>query len=68
MSLLMCIPLDKLKASRDPHLNDIPLKEWDVIGLPVDADRLVRAAHNGGVSLSDSVCVFKTAAKILLGE
>lgn len=66
--LLNRIPLEKLNASRDPHFNDIPLKEWDTIKLPHSAEKLLLQAGHAGISLSDSVCVFKAAAKILIGE
>ena len=47
--------LDLLLASKDPHLNDIPLARWDRL-----ARRFVRAEDN---SLGSRVCTLKEAAK-----
>jgi hypothetical protein len=55
------VALDKIKASTDPHLNDIPLIMWD------NRDAVVRGkAVRAGMrawSLSDTVCVLKAFAR-----
>lgn len=55
------VKIERVKASTDPHLNDIPLQLWDRM------DYLVRrlAVQHGmrSWSLSDTVCVLKAFAK-----
>ena len=55
----------KIKASKDPHFNDIPLFLWDRM------DKRVRAmAFSKGLicwSLSDTVCVAKAIAEKIRG-
>lgn len=62
------IGIDRIKKSTDPHLNDIPLREWDNLAPSVKmlSGRLMAKANNGGISLSDCVCTAKAAARILL--
>jgi hypothetical protein len=57
-----CIGIDKLLASRDPHFNDIPLKQWDnlVTSLPL-AKRF--EAVGDYYTLASGVCVAKEAAR-----
>lgn len=60
------IGVARIKGSTDPHFNDIPLREWD--GLHRWLYGTVKASHlrigyTGGVSLSDTVCVAKAAAR-----
>jgi len=56
---------DRILASTDIHLNDIPLKEWDnleaVTRLMIG--KSIRKAE-GQVSLADCVCAAKAAAKV----
>lgn len=56
------IGAETLAASRDPHLNDIPLEKWD--RLP----RMLNEKHvrelGGNMSLSTFTCVHKQAARI----
>lgn len=62
------IGVDRIKRSTDPHLNDIPLREWDALAPAVRmcSGRLIAEANTGGgVSLSDCVCTAKAAARIL---
>lgn len=56
-----------IAASRDEHLNDIPLRRWDClrpIVMGYCGSSLSRANGSGGVSLSDCVCVAKQAARM----
>lgn len=73
-------PLERLRASNDPHLNDLPLDRWD------RCDALVRPliSHNAGAvmavswegqplkpktycwSLNETVCVLKAVARDLI--
>jgi len=56
-----------IMASTDPHMNDIPLKEWDAI--PVSshiADKLKECGDY--LTLSGSVCINKAAARQIRGE
>lgn len=60
------IGVDRIKSSEDPHFNDIPLKEWDnMTGLVrVYCGRAIAdASGTGGISLSDTVCIAKEAAR-----
>ena len=53
-------PLERIKASKDEHLNDLPLRAWD------RQDSAVRTlAYRKGLSwsLNDTVCVLKTLAR-----
>jgi hypothetical protein len=54
-----------LAKSTDPHFNDIPLRDWDLLAdrlRPVLGRRIAEANENGGVSLSDLVCTLKVGA------
>lgn len=55
---------DRLLASTDPHLNDIPLQEWDDMQMAVRNMIGTPMAKIGitGISLSDCVCAAKEAA------
>ena len=60
------IGIDILLGSTDPHFNDIRLAKWDALHRAVHAStwQAMRAAgDNGPVSLSNSVCLFKEAAR-----
>lgn len=70
INLVKSIGEDRIKKSTDEHFNDIPLKEWDglhryILGM---AGRSIAEASNGGVSLSDTVCVAKAAARRIRGD
>lgn len=54
-----------IKASTDPHFNDIPLPRWDNLHSAMQslAGRLIRQADPCGNSLSVSVCIAKEAAR-----
>lgn len=55
----------------DPHLNNVPLAQWDFPGdglvrqlvRAADADELVAITGSKGWSLSDSTCVLKETAR-----
>ena len=59
-AVVVFIGADKLRASTDPHLNDIPLKLWDAcplhlaMSLKEAGDYLTQAGH---------VCIVKEAAR-----
>lgn len=64
--VINCIGLERIKKSIDPHFNDIPLKLWDNLECSIrnivgDSIRKL----NNSVSLSDCICVAKTAAKLI---
>lgn len=57
---------DKLVASTDKHFNDISLSQWDAMHqwLPAYYARAMKEAGSTiGVSLSNTVCVAKEAAR-----
>lgn len=60
------IGIDRIRASKDPNLNDIPLKMWDDMHPIVSPNRLQEAGD--GLSLSSTVCIAKQAAKMLLEQ
>lgn len=63
--VLSAIGLDRLKASTDPHLNDIPLPLWDQLTpqLP-GSGQFVNAGDY--YTLSNGVCLAKEAARQIL--
>lgn len=82
-AVLNSIGLDRLTASTDPHLNDIPLSEWDRIGggsgLAHKGDsKLHRVPHwvpvvklreaGEALPLSVTVCIVKEAARQLVED
>ncbi len=63
--------LKRLLQSKDEHLNDIPLREWDnlAICIPDSVKSAICKANESGVySLSDGVCTVKEAAKQVIEE
>lgn len=55
--------VDKIKASQDPHLNNIPLSVWDTLAVPLPAESAKRMRACGDYpTLAGSVCVLKEAA------
>lgn len=65
--VLQRIGKERLLASRDSHLNDIPLKLWDA--LPMTNHIASKAKEFGdNTSLSTKVCVYKCAAQIWLRD
>jgi hypothetical protein len=61
------IGIDRIKKSKDEHLNDIPLKEWDMCGLPYGINTLLKSAGDG-FSMAGQVCILKEAAKQLIED
>jgi len=59
------IGVDRIRASTDPHMNDIPLRDWDQleasIGLLVHKNH--RKKTGEGWSSGTSVCIAKAAAR-----
>lgn len=53
-----------IRASTDPHFNDIPLARWDALRTAVImlCGAAIREAQGYGASLSDCVCIAKAAA------
>ena len=52
--------------STDPHMNDIRLPKWDRLKLSIISccgGAISKANGGGGISLSDTVCVAKEAAR-----
>ncbi|MGO4302207.1 hypothetical protein [Cupriavidus sp. RAF12] len=64
--VVSCIGAERILASTDPHMNDIPLHEWDRLDgyiRPIGA-RIHKQINGSSVwSLSDTVCVAKEAAR-----
>ena len=59
---------DRIRASKDVHFNDIPLKLWDELIPCVRHDISVRNEDINGtrcVSMCECVCTMKTAAHII---
>lgn len=62
---------DRIIRSEDEHFNDIPLSLWDALhpgirricGLAISESNSSTSSGSGGVSLSDTVCVAKAAAR-----
>jgi hypothetical protein len=62
---------DKIKNSTDPHFNDISLSKWDRLSqgiIHLVGPRIAEANRPSpdaktGISLSDTVCVAKEAAR-----
>ncbi len=56
---------ERILASTDPHMNDIPLSEWDGVGLGFNSSVIHEKVKACGdfVSLSTLVCIAKAAAK-----
>jgi hypothetical protein len=58
----------RIKASKDPHMNDIPLREWDrlefVIRYIVKGSRLwIELSGSNTFSQAEAVCIAKEAAR-----
>ena len=65
------IGIDKLRASTDEHLNDIPLKEWDYITVSILSctGLTLKMEERGDYStLAGHVCILKEAARQVIEE
>lgn len=68
--VLRCISLKRLRASRNKHLNDIPLHRWDSLFVgrcPANVNRKMREAGDWP-SPAGLVCLAKEAARQLMEE
>jgi len=62
------IGIDKVKASKDPHLNDIPLAKWDSIFFDYNLKKgIEKKMQEVGeyLSLAGAVCTAKECARLL---
>lgn len=62
------IGVETIVDSVDEHFNDIPLRRWDGMHSAIArsaAGKALREANGGGLSLSDTVCTAKAAARII---
>lgn len=57
--------MERLLASTDPHLNDIPLKRWDDLYLPNIPSMKPLGDY---LTLAGKVCIAKEAARQLIEE
>lgn len=53
---------ERILASTDPHFNDIPLINWDVLPAVYDKDKLKLAGDY--ITLAGKVSIMKTAARM----
>lgn len=58
-----CIGVDRIRQSRDEHLNDIPLARWDALPKVCAAGRMKEAGD--WLSPAGWVCIAKEAARQL---
>ena len=61
------IGMDRLLASTDPNLNDIPLGEWDRLAFGIMPADALRAAGDYA-TLGGQVCTLKEAARQVIEE
>lgn len=63
------IGVDRIKSSTDPHFNDIPLRKWDRVLVPVPR-HIARSMKERGdyATLAGAVCVAKAAARQIRGK
>jgi hypothetical protein len=62
------IGIDRVKASKDPHLNDIPLAKWDSIFLNYNLKKeIALKMQEAGdfLSMAGAVCTAKECARTL---
>ncbi len=56
--------IDRIKASQDPHLNDISISIWDRLAVPVPHETAEKMKLCGDYpTLSGAVCTLKEAAR-----
>ena len=65
-TVLQSIGRSKLENSIDPHLNDIPLQQWDHMYLPPLGCSMKEAGD--WLSMAGKVCILKEAARQILDE
>ena len=68
--VLRYFPEERLVASEDEHLNDIPLKQWDDCMMFMASGRLNNKLKEAGdcVSKATLVCIAKEAARQIIDE
>lgn len=62
------IGIDKVRASKDPHLNDIPLRSWDYLFQDYNLKKgIEKKMHEASdfLSLAGAVCTAKECARML---
>jgi len=59
------IGLDRLASSDDEYFNDIPLDDWDRIGVAGESVKKMKSLGDG-YSLAGAVCINKEAARQLV--
>jgi hypothetical protein len=58
---------DRIKNSKDKHLNDISLVEWDNLPAPFNSGAMMRD-RGDYLTPAGKVCIYKTAAKMLVEQ
>jgi len=61
------IGVSRIVASTDEHLNDIPLKEWDILSISSHIGNKMRECGDFP-TLAGNVCIHKEAARQLQEE
>lgn len=56
------IGVEKIKASTDPHFNDIPLAHWDGLAHALNIDTKLMKENGDFLTLGNAVCIAKEAA------
>ena len=56
----------KIKVSKDPYFNDIPLSYWENLPCPQNIETyFCKIAQTKGMAPSDWICIYKEAARQL---
>lgn len=62
--VIQAFGVDRLRASEDPHLNDIPLARWDRVDVPAPPISLEDCGD--WLSPAGAVCILKEAARQII--
>lgn len=63
------IGLDKIRRSKDPNFNDIPLKQWDDLSIHTWPEQIRLLKEAGDYpSLAHTACVAKSYASTIRGR
>lgn len=64
------IGVDKLRQSKDPYFNDIPLSLWDMCGKCFNSGTITKQMRSCGdyTTVAGLVCIAKEAARQILEE
>lgn len=65
-AVLSKITMEELLESTDPHLNDIALKRWEDLPANVNYAAIRTAGDVNANTISNFICVVKTAARQLI--